>query len=47
MYDWIQCKKDRTKFIHKDILGKSEVVSDFDHELIIPSNLEELGENIV
>ena len=38
-------KKARAKFIHKKILEKSGVVSDFDHELIFPSNLEELGEN--
>ena len=35
-------KKARAKFIHKKILEKSGVVSDFDHELMFPSNLEEL-----
>ena len=36
-------KKSRAKFIHKNILEKSGVVSDFVHALMFPSNLEELG----
>ena len=38
-------KKATAKFIHKNILEKSGIASDFDHELMFPSNLEELGEN--
>ena len=40
-------KKSRAKFIHKKSLVKSEVVSDFYHELIFLSNLNELRENLV